>query len=316
MEALKLGNIRLLGVAKGTTRKAGLETLVIDTEGTTTRLPSDSPALHLIQHIRDEAHRFAITGHRRRRNKLSKHSLLQDIPGVGIKRRQNLLRYFGGLQGNRSGRSRRYDDGGRNQPKSSAENLRYISPRKMNIPNIPNTLTISRIILIPVFVILFYLPFSGHYMVACLVFTIATITDYLDGYLARKLKQISPLGAFLDPVADKLIVAIALVLLVQKNPSFWLVLPAIIIIGREITVSALREWMAELGERSKIAVSFVGKIKTAAQMISIILLIFREPIFGISIYGIGMVLLYIASILTLWSMLQYLAIAWPKLNKT
>ena len=179
--------------------------------------------------------------------------------------------------------------------------------------NIPNTLTLARIAMIPIFVAVIYLPFKGNNIVACLVFSLAAITDALDGYLARKLGQTSKLGAFLDPVADKLMVAVVLILLVQLDPRAVLALPAAVIIGREITISALREWMAELGARSKVAVSVYGKIKTIAQMVALILLTFREPIFGIPVYTLGLISLYIAAVLTLWSMWQYLVSAWPKL---
>jgi len=179
--------------------------------------------------------------------------------------------------------------------------------------NIPNTLTLLRIALIPVFVLVFYLDFKWNNLIACLIFSLAAITDALDGYLARKLAQTSRLGAFLDPVADKLMVAVVLVLIVERDHSIWLTLPAAVIIGREITISALREWMAELGASSKVAVSVYGKIKTTAQMIALILLIFRDSIFNIPIYGLGMLALYIAVVLTLVSMVQYLISAWPKL---
>jgi CDP-diacylglycerol--glycerol-3-phosphate 3-phosphatidyltransferase/cardiolipin synthase len=171
--------------------------------------------------------------------------------------------------------------------------------------------------MIPVFVIIFYLPFSWHYLAACVIFILAAITDGLDGYYARKLGQTSALGAFLDPVADKLMIAVVLVLLVEDDPdnwSFWLALPAAVIIGREITISALREWMAELGASSKVAVSGYGKLKTICQMVALGFLIYHNDLFGIPIYAIGMVLLYIASILTLWSMFLYLQAAWPQLK--
>ena len=187
--------------------------------------------------------------------------------------------------------------------------------------NIPNSITLLRIAMIPIFVLVFYLPFKWANMAACIIFTLAAVTDILDGYLARKLKQISPLGAFLDPVADKLMVAVVLVCLVDRdaqslNWSLLLTLPAAIIIGREITVSALREWMAELGARSKVAVTVYGKIKTIAQMVALGILVFQDPLFGIPIYGLGMVLLYIAAVLTLVSMFQYLSSAWPKLRES
>ena len=182
--------------------------------------------------------------------------------------------------------------------------------------NVPNTLTLLRIAMIPVFVVVFYLPFKWSNEVACALFVAAALTDVLDGYLARKLNQISSLGAFLDPVADKLMVAVVLVLLVQREPSVFLALPAAVIIGREITISALREWMAELGARSKVAVSVYGKIKTVTQMVSLGMLIYHDDLWIIPIYNIGFILLYIAVILTLWSMFEYLASAWPKFKES
>ena len=179
--------------------------------------------------------------------------------------------------------------------------------------NTPNLLTLLRIALIPVFVVLFYLPAP---VMAAVVFTAAALTDWLDGYLARRWGQTSPLGAFLDPVADKLMVAVALVLLVEANPSPEFALPAAVIIGREIAVSALREWMAEVGARAKVAVTMMGKVKTTVQMIAIILLILHEPFLGLPIFQLGEVLLYIAAALTLWSMILYLRVAWPSLSDT
>jgi CDP-diacylglycerol--glycerol-3-phosphate 3-phosphatidyltransferase/cardiolipin synthase len=146
------------------------------------------------------------------------------------------------------------------------------------------------------------------------IFVLAAITDGLDGYYARKLGQTSALGAFLDPVADKLMITVVLVLLVEDQPSIWIALPAAVIIGREITISALREWMAELGASSKVAVSGYGKLKTICQMVALGFLIYHNDLFSIPIYTIGMVLLYIASILTLWSMILYLQAAWPQLK--
>jgi len=178
----------------------------------------------------------------------------------------------------------------------------------------PNILTLSRIGLIPVFVGIFYLPAPWGRFACALVFGAAAFTDWLDGYLARRWEQTSPFGAFLDPVADKLMVAVALVLLVQADPRAALALPAAVIIGREIAVSALREWMAEVGARSRVSVSAVGKFKTTAQMVAIILLILRGPLLGIPVYDLGMVLLYIAATLTLWSMFLYLRVAWPCLS--
>jgi len=178
--------------------------------------------------------------------------------------------------------------------------------------NTPNLLTLLRIVLIPVFVGMFYVPAPWARLACALVFSIAALTDWLDGYLARRWGQTSPLGAFLDPVADKLMVAVALVLLVQADPRAILALPAAVIIGREITVSALREWMAELGARARVAVSMVGKFKTTAQMVAIILLILVAP--DHPVYGFAMALLYLAAGLTLWSMVLYLRAAWPSLT--
>lgn len=178
---------------------------------------------------------------------------------------------------------------------------------------LPNLLTMSRILLIPVFVVLFYLPVPWSHLAATLVFMLAGATDWLDGHLARRLGQTSALGAFLDPVADKLMVAAALVLIVQADPRIWMAIPAVVIIGREITISALREWMAGIGARANVAVSEIGKFKTAAQMAAITLLIYRDDLWGLPIYTIGEVLLYIAVVLTLWSMQIYLRAAWPRL---
>lgn len=180
--------------------------------------------------------------------------------------------------------------------------------------NIPNTLTLLRIVLIPVFVLVFYLPLSWSNEVACIIFVVAAVTDMLDGYLARRLNQLSRLGAFLDPVADKLMVAVALVLVVERQPSIVLALPAAVIICREITVSALREWMASVGASKKVAVSVLGKIKTISQMVALGFLIFHESVLGLPVYGIGLSLLYLAAILTIVSMFQYLMIAWPELK--
>ncbi|WP_428604865.1 CDP-diacylglycerol--glycerol-3-phosphate 3-phosphatidyltransferase [Sedimenticola sp.] len=180
--------------------------------------------------------------------------------------------------------------------------------------NIPNILTLLRILLIPVFVVLFYLPWEYATEACAMVFALAAVTDWFDGYLARRLKQVSALGAFLDPVADKLMVAAALILLVQQDPIPGLAIPVLVIIGREITISALREWMAEIGARAQIAVSAIGKVKTAFQMTAIFFMIYRSDFYGLPLYTIGFVLLYVAVILTLWSMFMYLRAAWPSLN--
>jgi CDP-diacylglycerol--glycerol-3-phosphate 3-phosphatidyltransferase len=176
--------------------------------------------------------------------------------------------------------------------------------------NIPNTLTIMRILLIPVLVVVFYMPFKHHLLVAALIFTVAAVTDWLDGYLARRLGQMTKFGAFLDPVADKLMVAVALVLLVERHDTKLLTLAACVIIGREIVVSALREWMAELGQRTSVAVSYIGKVKTAFQMIAIIGLLAIDPVRDESwLLATSYLMLYLSAVLTLWSMVIYLRAA-------
>ena len=176
-----------------------------------------------------------------------------------------------------------------------------------------NQLTLFRIVLIPLLVIVFYLPFEWRYPVSAGIFCIAAITDWLDGWVARRYDQSTPLGAFLDPVADKLIVAVALVLLVGDHGSQWLTVPSVVIVGREIVISALREWMAELGKRASVAVSFIGKVKTTVQMIAIILLLAFDPVAFPMISLLGYVAIYTAAFLTLWSMIIYLRAAWPEL---
>lgn len=177
--------------------------------------------------------------------------------------------------------------------------------------NLPNTLTLMRILLIPVLVLVFYLPFENHLLVAALIFAVAAITDWFDGYLARRLGQMTAFGAFLDPVADKLMVSIALLLLVEQHDTLLFTLAACVIVGREIVISALREWMAELGERTSIAVSYIGKVKTAFQMVAITALLAIDPARdGNWVLGFGYLILYTAAVLTLWSMFVYLKAAW------
>ncbi len=177
--------------------------------------------------------------------------------------------------------------------------------------NIPNSLTMLRILLIPVLAVVFYLPFRNHLLVAAAIFAAAAVTDWFDGYLARRLGQTTAFGAFLDPVADKLMVAVALVLLVERHDTPLFTLAACVIIGREIVVSALREWMAELGERTSVAVSYVGKVKTAFQMVAITALLAIDPAVNESwVMALCYLVLYIAAILTLWSMFIYLKAAW------
>ena len=180
--------------------------------------------------------------------------------------------------------------------------------------NLPNALTWLRIIMVPAIIVLFYLPYGWADPAACAGFALAGITDSLDGYYARKWQQTSRLGAFLDPVADKLIVATALVLIVSKDPRWFVVLMATVIIGREIAVSALREWMAEIGARGKIAVSGWGKIKTIVQIFGLSMMLFRQDLLGLPIYRMGLALSMVAMLLTLWSMILYLRAAWPELR--
>ena len=183
----------------------------------------------------------------------------------------------------------------------------------MNPYTLPNLLTGLRIVLIPVIVGLFYIPSGWGDILSCILFAIAGITDTLDGYVARRMGQVSRLGAFLDPVADKLIVATALVLLVSRNPTWYVTLTAAVIIGREIAISALREWMAEIGSRQKVAVSSLGKFKTIAQIVGLSMMLFHEDLLGLPIYRIGLGLTVVAAVLTLWSMVLYLRAAWPEL---
>jgi len=181
--------------------------------------------------------------------------------------------------------------------------------------SLPNALTWARIAAIPLIVALFYMPYPWADPAAGLLFAVAGITDSLDGYFARRLGQISRLGAFLDPVADKLIVAVALVLLVSRDARALIVLTAAVIIGREITISALREWMAEIGARAKVAVSQLGKYKTILQIIGLSMMLYRVPLLGLPIYQLGVVLIEVAAAATLLSMALYLRTAWPELKR-
>jgi len=177
--------------------------------------------------------------------------------------------------------------------------------------NIPNLLTLFRLALIPVFVVLFYLPFEWSNKWAAVAFVIAAVTDWFDGYLARRLGQTTPFGAFLDPVADKIMVSSALVLIVEHYNTPLVTIPALVMIGREILISALREWMAELGKRSSVAVGWVGKWKTTIQMMALTGLIWKE---GEWMVWAADALLYLAVLLTFSSMLQYLRAAWSDLT--
>jgi CDP-diacylglycerol--glycerol-3-phosphate 3-phosphatidyltransferase len=177
--------------------------------------------------------------------------------------------------------------------------------------NLAILLTLFRIAAIPAVVLLFYSPLPNARPIAAIFFGIAAITDFLDGWVARKYGQASAFGAFLDPVADKLMVSIVLVMLVQGDPDWHVDIIAMIIIGREITVSALREWMATIGERANVQVSWTGKVKTVLQMFGIGFMVYKEQFLGINIYEIGFALLVVAAVMTIWSMIIYLRAAWP-----
>ncbi len=172
--------------------------------------------------------------------------------------------------------------------------------------NIPNILSLLRLFLIPVFIVVFYLPYSWAPFAAAMVFWVAGFTDWLDGMLARKLGQTSRFGAFIDPVADKVLVASALILITEHYHSIWITIPAVTMIAREIIISALREWMAEIGKRASVAVSWIGKVKTLTQMFALWVLIWRHDDLMI---WVGYGSLYIATLLTYWSMVQYLMAA-------
>ena len=180
----------------------------------------------------------------------------------------------------------------------------------MTTANIPNYFTLLRIVLIPIFVLVFYIPgVYSNYIVAG-IFAFAAITDWLDGFLARLMKQTSSFGAFLDPVADKLLVASALMLIAVEFNSIWITVPAIVIVCREIAISALREWMAEVGERSSVAVNFLGKLKTFIQLVAITVLLSQPASWDSHWVWGGVTLMYFSAILTVWSMWNYLKDAW------
>lgn len=177
--------------------------------------------------------------------------------------------------------------------------------------NLANILTLFRIAAIPVVVICFYSPIPNARPIAAIIFGIAAITDMIDGWVARKYGQTSRFGEFLDPVADKLMVSIVLVMLVQADSGWFEDIIAMIIIGREITISALREWMATIGERANVKVTMAGKVKTALQMFGIAFMVYRNDLFGIPMYTLGFALLVVAAVMTIWSMIIYLRAAWP-----
>jgi len=180
---------------------------------------------------------------------------------------------------------------------------------------LPTAITLFRVALIPLFVVVFYLPFSWTNIAATSIFFVASVSDWVDGYLARVMKQESSFGAFLDPVADKLMVVVIIILLVEAHPSIYVALPSVIIVAREISISALREWMAQLGSTTTLQVSFIGKAKTVAQMLALGFMIFSEPLMGLPIFQIGLVLYYWAAFLTILSMIIYLRAAWPVITR-
>jgi CDP-diacylglycerol--glycerol-3-phosphate 3-phosphatidyltransferase len=188
---------------------------------------------------------------------------------------------------------------------------------------VPTWLTLLRIVMIPVLVVVFYLPYRWTNFASAAIFALASITDWLDGWIARRYHQSSAFGAFLDPVADKLMVAVALFLIVQGHPTPWMAFWAAVIVGREIAVSALREWMAEIGQRAKVKVAMIGKIKTTAQMVALLCLLYSvtpgqvptgQIWMGIYLFHVGDWMLAVAALLTLWSGFQYLHAAWPSLR--
>lgn len=183
-----------------------------------------------------------------------------------------------------------------------------------NLGNVPNLLTVGRIVLIPMFVLAYLLPGDWTYTAAASLFALASITDWLDGYLARRLDQTTAFGAFLDPAADKLMVVTALVMLIGHHNNLYLTLPGLIIIGREIMISALREWMAELNRRGLVRVGMLGRVKTGFQMIAILILVAGPPGFDAPWPYIGYFLIYVAAGMTLISMISYLKAAWPSLS--
>lgn len=182
---------------------------------------------------------------------------------------------------------------------------------------IPNIVTVFRVLLIPIFVLVYFLDWQWAREVGAFIFCLAAITDWFDGYLARKLQQTTAFGAFLDPVADKLIVAAALLMITHTYENAWITVPSIVLMLREVYVSALREWMGQKGNRDQVKVSFIGKAKTTVQMLALIgLLSGLETFMGITIYWVtlGYVLLYFAALLSMWSMIKYSLAAWPHLR--
>lgn len=187
-------------------------------------------------------------------------------------------------------------------------------PSHLMAITLPTWLTLLRIALVPVLVACFYLPGRGTNLIAAFLFVFIALTDWLDGWLARRYGMTSAFGAFLDPVADKLIVTVVLFLIVQADPTPLMAILGAIIVGREISITALREWMATIGQRARVRVAGIGKIKTIVQMVALTLLLYREPFLGLPIYDIGQWLLIAAAVLTLWSAGVYIRTAWPHMS--
>lgn len=177
---------------------------------------------------------------------------------------------------------------------------------KMSNLNFPNSLTIFRIALIPIFIVVYYSPLQYHHELSALIFMMASLTDWLDGFVARRLNQVTNFGAFLDPIADKLIVVLALMLLLGEYDTFWITVPAFIIVSRELTISGLREWMARLGRSEVVAVTKLGKIKTALQMLAIIILLSQNPNMSTQLINFGVLLLCISTVFTIWTSVCYI----------
>ena len=175
--------------------------------------------------------------------------------------------------------------------------------------NLPIFLSLIRILVIPILVVVFYLPFWWTNIVCAIIFVLASITDAFDGYLARKFKQVTKFGAFIDPIADKLIVSVTMILIADQASSWVITLPILIIISREIIISGLREWMASLGSSDSVAVSVLGKLKTGLQMVAITCLLWGVPITNVTLFEVGLVLIYLAAVLSVWSMGTYLLAA-------
>jgi len=183
------------------------------------------------------------------------------------------------------------------------------------ILNIPTLLTLFRLLIIPIIIAVFFADLAHDNLILFGLFLLAASSDWLDGYLARNLNQVTRFGSFLDPVADKILVSISLILLLSEDPNKIFTFAVIIIVAREIIISGLREWMSKVGESDKVNITFLGKLKTALQMFGISFMFYRLPLFGVDVYHIGMILIILATMLTIWSMINYFIGSWPALKK-